>query len=140
MKAFTLLYRWRSRLLSLLPGGLITLLIFVALSEISVSVLLLYLLVIIVLGFAWDILYVTLQKLRWDHDWPVFFELIGWLLEGITAWYVVRMLPTNIPLDVTIWQILFFYLLLGGVSFVISDILLSIVFPGRRFQDTDWLV
>jgi hypothetical protein len=48
------------------------------------------LLVVVVLGTAWELVYHGVQQLRWDKDWPSFFQLLVGLPEGVVAWFVLR--------------------------------------------------
>ena len=47
------------------------------------------LVVVLVLGLAWEVLYQGLQQFRWEKDWPTGFGLILGIPEGIVVWLVV---------------------------------------------------
>lgn len=47
------------------------------------------LIVVLVVGLAWEVLYQGLQQFRWEKDWPTGFGLILGIPEGIVAWLVV---------------------------------------------------
>jgi hypothetical protein len=44
------------------------------------------LLIVAVVGVAWDFLYHGLQQLRWDKDWPSLFALLAGINEGASTW------------------------------------------------------
>lgn len=55
------------------------------------------LLIVAVLGVAWEILYHGLQQLRWEKDWPTLFGLLEGIPEGIVTFLLLR---AGIPWDV----------------------------------------
>ena len=48
------------------------------------------LLVVVVLGLAWELLYHGLQQFRWEKDWPLLLALVVGVPEGVAAYAVVR--------------------------------------------------
>jgi hypothetical protein len=46
------------------------------------------LLIVLLLGLVWEMVYHGLQQFRWEKDWPGFFGLIEGIPEGIVAWFV----------------------------------------------------
>jgi hypothetical protein len=48
------------------------------------------LLIVVVLGVAWELVYHALQQLRWEKDWPTLFGLLLGVPEGIVAFAVAR--------------------------------------------------
>lgn len=56
------------------------------------------LLVVSVVGTAWEFLYHLVQQLRWDKDWPTLFGLLVAVPEGILAHQVLsRGIPWEVP-------------------------------------------
>lgn len=47
------------------------------------------LLVVLVAGLGWEVIYHGLQQFRWEKDWPTFFGFLTGLNEGALAWYLV---------------------------------------------------
>lgn len=48
------------------------------------------LLIVAVLGVAWEFIYHGLQQFRWEKDWPTLFGLLVGIPEGIVAFLVAR--------------------------------------------------
>jgi hypothetical protein len=48
------------------------------------------LVVVLVAGLLWELLYHALQQFRWEKDWPALFLLLNGINEGIAAWFIVR--------------------------------------------------
>ena len=48
------------------------------------------LLVVGVVGIAWELLYHALQQFRWEKDWPISFSLLLGVPEGVVAYLVAR--------------------------------------------------
>lgn len=58
------------------------------------------LVLVIGLGVAWELVYHSLQQLRWEKDWPTLFGLVTGVPEGIVVWVaLLATLPAD--LDVT---------------------------------------
>lgn len=47
------------------------------------------LLLVAVVGIAWELLYHGLQQFRWEKDWPTSLGLITAVPEGLLAWFLV---------------------------------------------------
>lgn len=101
----TLLGRWQTRLLLYVFIGLpITLLYAFYLRnwtwppEVDPFVFLTFLLVI---GLILDILYIQLQRFRWDHDWPFIFQFFSMIAEFFIAYLLMELLVTNF--DIGLW-------------------------------------
>ena len=56
------------------------------------GVLLLSLVIVGVVGIAWDFVYIALQQYRWEKDWPTLFALLTGIPECITTYLVLRLL------------------------------------------------
>lgn len=48
------------------------------------------LLIVGVLGIAWELIYHGLMQFRWEKDWPTLFGLVTGVPEGIVAYFVAR--------------------------------------------------
>ena len=85
----TLWGRWQTRLLLLATVGLLITLGFgvVFANFVTPLALLGY---VLLLGFGWDVLYQSLQSLRWDRDWPPLFMVMGGLLEALLLWGLIK--------------------------------------------------
>lgn len=59
------------------------------------------LLIIGVLGTAWEFLYHALQQLRWEKDWPALLGLVTGVNEFIAL--VVTLLVLGLPVPFAIW-------------------------------------
>ena len=42
--------------------------------------------VVFVLGIVWDAIWYGLQQFRWEKDWPIMFQLLIGIPEGVVAW------------------------------------------------------
>jgi len=91
------------------------------------------LLVVSVVGTAWEFVYHGLQQLRWDKDWPTLFGLLVGLNEGAVAYLLLRNgLPLAIPgitLAPFVWQFGTVWL----VVWAVSNGPIRILFPRWRF-------
>jgi len=47
------------------------------------------LLLVIVLGVLWELLYHFLQQFRWEKDWPTLFGLLTAINEGLLIWILL---------------------------------------------------
>ncbi len=47
------------------------------------------LLVTLVLGVLWELVYHGIQQFRWEKDWPTLFGLLLVIPEGLLAWFLV---------------------------------------------------
>ncbi len=69
--------------------------------------------VVFVLGIVWDLVWIFLQQFRWEKDWPIMYQLLTGIPEGIAAWLVLkhRLVPPHPTLSgsafdihfVTVW-------------------------------------
>lgn len=50
------------------------------------------LLIVLVVGLGWELLYHGLQQFRWEKDWPTLFGFLTGVNEGVVAWFVARAL------------------------------------------------
>ena len=78
----TLPGRWQTRLALLLVLGVPVTALFALFNRDAAGTLFLVLLYVALFGLAWDGLYILLQKLRWERDWPPLFQLAGGVAEA----------------------------------------------------------
>ena len=84
----TLVGRWQTRLfLQLFVGGPLTAFWTLLFGGPKLALLLAY---VTALGLALDALYIALQSLRWDRDWPLAFQLAGGCAEGALLFALFR--------------------------------------------------
>ncbi|MFN8555899.1 MAG: hypothetical protein U0531_00600 [Dehalococcoidia bacterium] len=84
----TLMGRWQTRLLVL---GTVGLLVTAFLALIWQSALVFLVLAYVALfGLCWDVLYIALQKLRWDRDWPIAFQVANGLWEAVFLLVLIK--------------------------------------------------
>ncbi len=92
----TLIGRWQTRLAMLATLGLaITAILAAALQDSGLFLVLGY---VAVFGIGWDVIYVALQQLRWDRDWPAVFQVANGMTEGLFLYIVISsslQLPGN---------------------------------------------
>ncbi|SFT82881.1 hypothetical protein SAMN05660657_03355 [Geodermatophilus amargosae] len=46
------------------------------------------LLVVLVLGVLWELVYHGIQQFRWEKDWPTLFGLLTAIPEGLLVWFL----------------------------------------------------
>lgn len=73
------------------------------------GVLLLSLVVVGVVGIAWDAVYIALQQYRWEKDWPTLFALLSGIPECITTYLGLLLLGRifGFTIDIAAFLILF---------------------------------
>ncbi|CAN5350228.1 hypothetical protein BH24ACT9_BH24ACT9_08620 [soil metagenome] len=47
------------------------------------------LLMVIVIGILWELLYHFLMQFRWEKDWPTLFGLVTAINEGLLVWFLL---------------------------------------------------
>ncbi len=127
----TLIGRWQSRSGILgTVGVLVTLLFGAAIGDIGTP--LAVLLLVIALGFGWDMLYTFLQRLRWDQDWPPLLVLLSGIWEALVVWVLIPLIPGfpqpsagDFALHYTLVWVTMYAMLFGG---------LRILLPRWRFR------
>ncbi len=136
----TLYGRWQTRfLLFLTVGVLVTLPFAVGLGSFDPFWVLFW---IGFLGFFWDMVYIFLQKWRWDRDWPGIFQLFAGIWEGLFLAFITLsfggFLPgMQDPLNLGIFIV--HYSLVWLSIFIVSQSLMRIFFPRWRFLGGQWL-
>ena len=54
------------------------------------------LLLVVLLGVLWELLYHGLQQLRWEKDWPTVLGLLTGITEGLLIWVVLLVLGVDV--------------------------------------------
>jgi hypothetical protein len=87
------------------------------------------------LGLVLDVVYIGLQRLRWDRDWPPAFQLLGGLVEGgaILALSLTDLLPgvTHCDDDIPQFPIAYLTMLFAMFFFLFGP--MKVLFPRWRF-------
>jgi hypothetical protein len=91
------------------------------------------LILVIVFGIGWDILYNFAQKLRWDRDWPPAFSFIAAFIEMLPVMLIALLLNVH-PVF-----FLFHYWTVWWVTFIVALGPMRIIFPRWRFRGGQWL-
>lgn len=92
---------------------------------------------VLVLGFAWDVCWILLQKLRWDRDWPAAFQWATAIVEGILVWVLLAngALPFIPGEEAPSGMVFFFhYGLIFLVTYVFVQGPMRALFPRWRFH------
>ena len=55
------------------------------------------LLLVLVAGLVWEVVYQGLQQFRWEKDWPALFGLLNGINEGIVVWLLTVAFDINVP-------------------------------------------
>jgi hypothetical protein len=85
----TLLGRWQTRLVMLATFGLVITLVFALSYRPFNETFFVVLFWVAVFGLGWDIVFILLQKLRWDRDWPPLFQWLAAAAEGLAVYLVI---------------------------------------------------
>ena len=136
----TLLGRWQTRLLLFLTVGiLLTWPFSVSVDGPFYSVLF----GIMWWGLVWDCLYTTIQKFRWDRDWPAAFQLAAGLWEAFFLLLLISAFGINNTYFIDdgsfsiFWFIIHYSVVWLGI-FTASQVLMRILFPQWRFRGGRW--
>lgn len=138
----TLLGRWQTRFLLIITVGLgVTLpFMFLQVGGITGEIFLRVLGYILGLGFGWDILYHYGEKLRWDRDWPGFFQGLAAIWEAVFLVFLIKKFEVpGVPGDNFSVKIFFLHYSLVWVAiYVSSQSLMRVLFPYWRFRGGQW--
>jgi hypothetical protein len=138
----TLLGRWQTRLFLLSTVGvLITLPFALGIIGSGASAVFFWILVYVaLLGLLWDVLYNSLQKSRWDRDWPGVLQLFAGVWEAIFIACIVKLfgLP-NVSRELPLNEFIIHYSLIWLSVYIASHTLMRILFPRWRFRGGKWL-
>ncbi|MCB0034583.1 MAG: hypothetical protein KDE51_11210 [Anaerolineales bacterium] len=139
----TLRGRWQTRLyLLLIIGGLVTIPFglwntVVARSIAGYIVPYVVLVLVLLLGFVWDVLYNFLQKMTWDHDWPPILQILTGLAEANVVWLLIQqwnqVAPPNLRLGLSLGAFALHYTTVWLVTFLFAQGAMRILFPRWRF-------
>jgi hypothetical protein len=87
------------------------------------------------IGFVFDVIYIALQSLRWDRDWPLAFQIAGGLVEGglILFLSLDDRLPfvTHCDDDIFQFPIAYMSMLVPAYAFLFGP--MRVLFPRWRF-------
>ena len=138
--------RWQTRLLLFATVGiLVTLPFYLGLvgpeSSGDNSIYFWVLFYIALFGLGWDVIYIYLQRWRWDRDWPAILQLLTGIWEALFFLWLVKLPAVNIPfvpsqLDLTRFAV--HYSLVWLAIFIASQSLMRIFFPTWRFRGGQW--
>ena len=129
----TLFGRWQTRLALLATIGLLISLIFTLVFGSSAFI---YVLLYVALfGVVWDVIYIALQQLRWDRDWPAVFQVINGLTEGAFLYLVIRIIGLpGVPSDLSLGLFIAQYGLVWLAIFLWVQGPMRALFPFWRFH------
>lgn len=90
---------------------------------------------VLVIGLVWDLIYMLIQKPRWDRDWPFAFQFLSGIWEGVIIYLIIRFialpfLPDVPPLD----AFSIHYLSVFLISFAVLFGPLKTAFPVWRYH------
>lgn len=138
----TLLGRWQTRLLLMGTVGLLITLLFCAgfLGNPARPVYLWILIYLFLFGLGWDVLYMFVQKFRWDQDWPAALQWAAALWEGFFFILIRGILGIRLPLteEYILNWFLIHYLCVWIAVFVCSQSVMRILYPRWRFHGGQW--
>jgi hypothetical protein len=115
----TLIGRWQTRIALLGTLGVLVSTLF-ALAY-GTALFFLVLAYVAAFGLVWDVLYIALQRLRWDRDWPAAFQVLNGLVEGALVYGLIATVglpgiaPGAVPLPLfvahygTVWLVTFLW-------------------------------
>ena len=89
----TLFGRWQTRICMLGTLGAIVTAIFAAAKNDEAFFIVLAF--IALFGLAWDVLYIAIQRWRWDRDWPTSFQVVVAVAEGALVFALLE--ATGLP-------------------------------------------
>jgi hypothetical protein len=126
--------RWQTRLVLLGTWGAIVTAIFAgAKSDETFFIVLAF---VALFGVAWDALYIFIQQVRWDRDWPTSFQVGAAIVEGALIYALIE--ATGLPgIDqgaVGIGLFVAHYGLTWLSTFVFAQGPMRVVFPRWRYN------
>lgn len=134
----TLFGRWQTRFFLLGTVGILTTfpfylgIIFPNLGSTSFCILA----YVALFGLVWDVLYIYLQRFRWDRDWPGFLQLLTGVGEGLFLACLLKTvsLPGVPKADFSLFWFTIHYSLVWLAVYLTSQSLMRILFPRWRFR------
>ncbi len=131
----TLFGRWQTRIFLLATiGSLITLFFYFVKDKDSLFFCILF--YVALFGIAWDVLYIYIQKFRWDRDWPGAFQLLAGIWEALFILVLIKVigLPgVSAEKFDFFWFICHYSVVWLGV-YLASQSLMRVIFPRWRFR------
>lgn len=88
---------------------------------------------VLFVGIGWDLLFILLQRRRWDRDWPPFLQWLAGFLEMFPAWLFAWLI------GVPWWLFLLHYWSVWTAVFIASQGPMRILFPRWRYNGGQWL-
>jgi len=56
--------------------------------------------VFLFVGIVWDVIYIAIQQLRWDRDWPYAFQFLIGITEGLLLyWLTIRFVFPSLMIE-----------------------------------------
>lgn len=134
----TLMGRWQTRLLLLGSVGVVITALFAGIAGSSEPFV--NLLLVLIFGFFWDLLYIFCQSFRWDGDWPPIFQLLEGIWEGLFVFFINPNHRLPLPELLSADTALFFahYATIWFAVFVMTQGPLRVLFPHWRFRGGRW--
>lgn len=86
-------------------------------------------------GLVWDVVYIALQRLRWDRDWPAAFQVAAGVWEGLwlyAAISIFRLPGIDDPVPASVFAA--HYGIIWLVTFLWVQGPMRVVFPYWRFH------
>ena len=125
--------RWQTRVATLGTLGLLVTAIFAAAYQDRNFYLVLG--YVVLFGLGWDILYIALQQLRWDRDWPAAFQVGNGIFEGVVVFLLIEFagLPGIEAGIVPLEQFTAHYSLVWLTTFLWTQGPMRVLFPRWRF-------
>jgi hypothetical protein len=130
----TLVGRWQTRIALLGTLGVIVSALFAAVYGSGLFFLVLG--YVALFGLAWDVLYIALQRLRWDRDWPAAFQVLNGIVEGALVFLLISTfgLPGIAAGSIPLWLFVLQYGLVWLVTFLWAQGPMRAIFPFWRFH------
>lgn len=92
------------------------------------------LLIVAVVGVAWELVYHGLQQFRWEKDWPTLLGLVVAVPEGIVAWLLLKAgIPWDVG-DVPAGTFLTMFVSLWFLVWAIANGPLQVIAPRWRYR------
>ncbi len=130
----TLVGRWQTRTALLATIGLLITLIFVLV--LGSDVFLRVLVSAAIFGVMWDVIYIVLQRFRWDRDWPAAFQVLNGFTEGLFLYAAIALglLPFLPAREVSVAAFVSHYGLVWLIIFLWTQGPMRAIFPFWRFH------
>ncbi|NJM72660.1 MAG: hypothetical protein HC862_22340 [Scytonema sp. RU_4_4] len=93
-----------------------------------------------IFGLAWDVVYMQIQKYRWDRDWPAAYQLFAGIWEMVFVLCGVKIIGLpGVAKELPIFWFLVHYSVVWLAVFIVSQSLMRILFVRWRFRGGQWL-